>query len=155
MVLLTEACMALNCEDDGVSLLDKLNSFLKPSNASLTSPSINHDSETTDSVGDIVHIGIEAQRGVSAAVCACDMKMFSVAFVSGFIAKRLLNNSNCDICKKCLISEVPSPLDGFIGFKEHNNTVQSLTYPTEKLVETVGTAVTVLENVMSKVAHLE
>jgi len=36
-------------------------------------------------------------------------------------------------------------------FKEHSSTVQSLTYPSEKLVETVGTAVTVL----SKVSHLE
>ena len=68
----------------------------------------------------------------------------------------LLNNSTCEICKKYLISEVPSPLNVYTGFKEHcNNTVQSLTYPTEKLVETVGTAVTVLENVMSMVAHLE
>jgi len=40
-------------------------------------------------------------------------------------------------------------------FKEHNCIVQSLTYPTEKLVETAGTAVTVLENVTSMVAHLE
>ena len=90
-----------------------------------------------------------------AAVRACDMKMFSVAYVSGFIAKHLLNISNCDICKKCLIPEVPSPLDIYIGFKEHSSTVQSLTYPTEKLVETVGTAVTVLEDVMSQVAHFE
>jgi len=80
--------------------------------------------------------------------------MFSVAYISGFIAKRLLNNSNCDICKKCLISEVPSPLDVYTGFQEHSSRVQSLTYPTEKLVQTVGTAVTVLENVMSMVAHL-
>ena len=58
-------------------------------------------------------------------------------------------------CKKYLISEVPSPLDIYTGFKENSSTVQSLTYPTEKLVEAVGTAVTVLENVMSKVAHLE
>ena len=92
---------------------------------------------------------------MNATVCACDAKMFSVAYVSGFIAKHLLNNSTCEICKKCLISEVPSPLDVYTGFKEHSNTVQSLTYPTEKLVETVGTAVTVLENVMSMVAHLE
>jgi hypothetical protein len=28
-----------NCEDDGASLLDKLHSFLKPSNATSTSPS--------------------------------------------------------------------------------------------------------------------
>ena len=92
---------------------------------------------------------------MSAAVHACDMKMFSEAYVSGLIAKCLLNNSNCDICKKCLISEVPSPLDIYTGFKKHSSTVQSLTYPTEKLVETVGTAVTVLGNVMSMVADLE
>jgi len=47
--------------------------------------------------------------------------------------------------QKCLISEVPSPLDVYTGFKEHSSTVQSLTCPTEKLVETVGTAVTVGE----------
>ena len=105
-----------NCEDDGASLLDKLHSFLKPSDATSTSPLKSHDSETTDSVPDIVHIG-KAQFGVSAAVRACDVKMFSMAYVSGFIAKRLLNNSNCDICKKCLISEVPSPLDVYTGFK--------------------------------------
>ena len=79
---------------------------------------------------------------MSAAVCARDMKMFSVAYVSGFIAKHFLNNSNCDICKKCLICEVPSPLDVYTGFKKHSNMVQCLTYPTEKLVETVSTAVT-------------
>jgi hypothetical protein len=89
-----------NCGDDGVSLLDKLHSVLKPSNASSTIPSTSHCSETTDSFPDIVHTGKEAQRGVSATVHACDMKMFSVAYVSGFIAKRLLSNSNCDICKK-------------------------------------------------------
>ena len=50
---------------------------------------------------------------------------------------------------------MPSPLDVYTGFKEHSRTVQSLTYPTEKLVETVGTTVAVLENVMSMVAHLE
>jgi len=50
---------------------------------------------------------------------------------------------------------VPSPLDIYTGFKEHSGTVQSLTHPTEKLVETVGTAVTVLENVMSMVADLK
>ena len=48
-----------------------------------------------------------------------------------------------------------SPLDIFTGCKEYGSRVHSLTYPSEELVETVGTAVTVLENVMSMVAHLE
>jgi len=100
-----------NCvDDDGASLLDKLYAIFKPSSASSTSPSTSHDSETTDSVPDIVHIGKEAQSGVSTVVRACDMKMFSVAYISSFIAKCLLNNTNCDM-QKCLISEVPSPLD--------------------------------------------
>jgi hypothetical protein len=92
---------------------------------------------------------------VSAAVHAYDMKMFSVAYVSGFIAKHFLNNSNCEKILKNMISEVPSPLHIYTVFKDHSSTVQSLTYPTEKLVEPVGTAMTVLENVMSKVAHSE
>jgi hypothetical protein len=59
-----------NCEDDGASLLDKLHSFLKPSNA----PSTSHDGEAIDSVSDIFHVGKEAQCGVSATVHACDVK---------------------------------------------------------------------------------
>jgi hypothetical protein len=35
-----------------------------------------------------------------------------------------------------------------------NRTEQSLTYPSEKLVETVGTAVTRMESVMARGAHL-
>jgi hypothetical protein len=55
----------------------------------------------------------------------------------------MFNNSNCDIYKKCVISEVPSPVDMYTGLKEHGSTVQCVTYPTEQLVQTVGTAVTV------------
>jgi hypothetical protein len=81
-----------NCEDDGASLLDKLHSFLKLSNASSTSPSASHGSEAIDSVSDIVIVAKESQCGMSAAVHACDMKLFPATYVSGFIAKRLLNN---------------------------------------------------------------
>jgi hypothetical protein len=42
----------------------------------------------------------------------------------------------------------------FVYFKEHSDTEQSLTYPSEKLVETVGTAVTLNESMMAEVAHL-
>jgi hypothetical protein len=90
-----------NFEGDGASLLDKLHSFLKPSNASSTSPSTSHDNETTGSVPDIVHIGKEAQGGVSASVHAYDVKMFSLAYVIGFIAKRLLNPLNAELNPIC------------------------------------------------------
>ena len=93
----------------------------------------------------------EAQEVVHVAMWIGDMKMFSVAYVSGFIARRLCNGS-CDACKACLISEAPSPTDVFISLKECSSIVQSLAYPTEKLVET---AVTVLEDMISEVAHLD
>jgi hypothetical protein len=38
--------------------------------------------------------------------------------------------------------------------KEYSDTVHCLTYPSEKLVETVGTSVTLMESVMVEVAHL-
>jgi len=81
--------------------------------------------------------------------------MFSVAYVSGFIARRLLRIGSCEACKACLISEIPSTTDVYIGFKECSSTVHSLTYPTEKLLETVGTAVTILEGLILEVAHLD
>jgi len=76
--------------------------------------------------------------------------MFSVAYVSAFIARHMLCNGSCDACKACLISETPSKTDVYIGFKQCSSTVHSLTYPTEKLVENIGTAVNILE-----VAHLD
>jgi hypothetical protein len=42
----------------------------------------------------------------------------------------------------------------FIYFKEYSYTEQSLTYPSEKLVETVGTSVNLLEVMKAEVAHL-
>jgi hypothetical protein len=44
--------------------------------------------------------------------------------------------------------EAQLPTDVYIGFKECSSTVHSLTYPIEKLVETVGTGVTVLEGMI-------
>jgi hypothetical protein len=78
-----------NCEDDGAPLLDKLYSFLKPSNVSSTSPSTSHDSETTDIFPDIVHIGEEARRTVSAAVRACTLihGSLQVLFCCKFVLK--------------------------------------------------------------------
>jgi hypothetical protein len=81
----------------------------------------------------------EAQEMVCVAMCAGDVIMFSVAYVSGFIGMRLLRNVSCDACKACLISEIPSTTDVYVGFKQCSSTVHSVTYPTEKMVETVGT----------------
>jgi hypothetical protein len=41
----------------------------------------------------------------------------------------------------------------FIYFKEYNDKEQSFTYTSEKLVETIGTAVNLMECMMAEVAH--
>jgi hypothetical protein len=43
--------------------------------------------------------------------------------------------------------------NAFIYFKEYRDDKQSLTYPSERLVETVSASVTVLEGMMAEVAH--
>jgi len=43
--------------------------------------------------------------------------------------------------------------NAFIYFKEYRHDKQSLTYPSERLVETVSASVTVLEGTMTEVAH--
>jgi hypothetical protein len=101
---------------------------------------------TTDSVSNIVHVVKEAQLRACASVHADGMTVFSVAHVSGFIAMQLLHGGICDACKACLISEVPSSTDVYIGFSGYSSTMQSRICPTEKLVSTVGCAVTVFES---------
>jgi hypothetical protein len=51
----------------------------------LTIASTSHNSETNNGVPDIVHVGREAQLGVSAAVVACEKKMFSMVDVIGLV----------------------------------------------------------------------
>jgi len=76
--------------------------------------------------------------------------MLSIAYVNGFFGRCLLCNGSCNASKACLISEAQLPTDVYIGFKECSSTVHSLTYPIEKLVETVGTGVNVLEGMISE-----
>jgi hypothetical protein len=78
------------------------------------------------------------------------MKIFFIACVSSFIAKQL----HCVVCKACLTSQVMLSTSVFICFKEYSDTEQSVTCPSEKLVETVGSSITLVENMMANVAYL-
>ena len=75
MVLLTEACMALS-----VRMMVPLfwTSYTHFSSHPVLHQPVHRQvmTATTDSVSDIVHIGKEVHRGVTAAVCACDTKMY-------------------------------------------------------------------------------
>jgi hypothetical protein len=59
---------------------------------------------------------------VAAAVHAGDMAVFSVAYVSSFIATQLLCGVNCDAYKACLTSQVVLSTNVFIYFKEYSDT---------------------------------
>ena len=76
-----------------------------------------------------------------------------MACISGFIAKHVLRAVRCDDYKTCLTSSVMLSPSVFIYFKEYKDDEQSLTYPSERLVETVSESVTLLEGMMAAVAH--
>ena len=81
------------------------------------------------------------------------MALFSIAIVSGFIARHVLRAVRCDDCKTCPTTPVTMSTNAFIYFKEYREDKQSLTYPSERLVEIVSASVTVLEGMMAEVAH--
>lgn len=79
---------------------------------------------------------------------------FSVAYVAGSIARRILNKSQCENCKRVLVTSVPNDyLHSSITFKEYSSKKISLTYPSEELMVCVGSAATILETTLPEVAH--
>ena len=94
------------------------------------------------------------QGKVQQEVLNCDMKLLSVACVSGFIARRVLRGINCDDCTTYLTSPMLLATNAFIYFKEYEEDKQLLTYHSEKLVETVGASISLLESKMAKVPHM-
>jgi len=138
-----------NCEDDDTELLDNLHSLRKESSASRPNPSTSHGRKT-------IHDGLSGSciaEQVQREVNDVDMALFSVAYVSGFIARHVLRAVRCDDCKTCLTSPVMMSTNAFIYFKEYRDDKQCLTYPSARLVETVSTSLTVLDGMMAKVAH--
>ncbi|XP_023725955.1 ATP-dependent RNA helicase DBP2-like [Cryptotermes secundus] len=106
-----ERCLGgTNCEHDGATLLDNLQSFLREPDVASRNPSTSHDKETPAGVPESFHVAQKVQEDISAAVHAGDME-------------------------------------------ECSDTEQFLTCPSEKLVETVGTAVTLMECIVAKVGH--
>jgi hypothetical protein len=138
-----------NCEDNKTELLDKLPSFLEESDTPLPHPSTNHGTGTHDAVP--IHVAEQVEQE---EVLSCDMKLLTVAYVSGFIARHVLRGINCDDCKTCLMSPLLLATNAFTYFKEYEEDKQFLTFPSEKVVETVSASISLLEFQMAKVAHM-
>jgi hypothetical protein len=92
----------------------------------------------------VLHVAWHVQKDKSYAVHVGDMEVLSLAYVIGTNARQVLCGVSCDACRMCLTSEALLP-NVFIYFNGISNTEQSLTQP-EKLVETVGTAGTLMES---------
>jgi hypothetical protein len=138
-----------NCESDDTELLDDLHFLLNESSASRPNPSTSHGREA-------IREGLCGSRiteQVQQEVNDVDMEILSVAYLSGFIARHVLYTVRCDDCKACLTSSAMLSTNAFTYFKEYKNDEQSLTYPSERLVETVHSFVTELEIMMAEVSH--
>jgi hypothetical protein len=88
------------------------------SDATSRNPSTSSDKETPTGVPESFIVTQQVQKNMGAAVHAGDLEVFSVAYVSGSIARQVLRNVNCDACKTCLTSEVLLSANVFIYFKE-------------------------------------
>jgi hypothetical protein len=149
MALLSEVSVNTNCERVATELLDNLHSFLEEPDASVPLPSTNHGIRADDAVP--IHVAEPVQEE---EVIKCDMTLLSVAYVSGFIARHLLRDINCDDCRICLTSPMMLATNAFIYFKEYEEDNQCRTYPSEKLVETVSASITLLNSKMEKNAPM-
>jgi hypothetical protein len=98
-------------------VLDKLQSLFRGPDASPPKPFTGNVTENRHDATDSFHVAEQVQENVNAAVCAGDMEVFSVAYVSGFNARQLLRGVDCDARKTCVISQVIST-NVFIYFKE-------------------------------------
>ena len=88
-----------NCEGDDTQLLDNLHSLLKESIASRSNPSTSHGTETIHDGLSGSHIAEQVQQEANDV----GVDLSAVAYVSGFIAKRVLRAVRCEDCKTCLI----------------------------------------------------
>ncbi|KAI4468016.1 hat family dimerization domaincontaining protein-related [Holotrichia oblita] len=119
-----------NCEEDDSVLLSNLKCFLEieegdesVENAPLDAPG----SQTATNKAETI------ANDIAAAVCVGNVQILSVAYVSGFIANRILKEiNNCDSCLKELTGMELS-CNQFILFKEYSDN-KKITYPSESLV---------------------
>jgi hypothetical protein len=138
-----------NSEDHKTELLDYLHLFLEEYYVCVPHPSTNHGIGTGDAV--LIHVAEQVQEE---EVLNCNMKLLSVAYVIGFIARHVLCGINCDDCKTCLTSPMLLATITFIYIKEYEKDKQFLTYPSKKLGETVSAAISLLESELAKVVHM-
>ncbi|KAK4883068.1 hypothetical protein RN001_006387 [Aquatica leii] len=89
---------------------------------------------------------------IARAVLQESTTTLSVAYMSGFIAKRILENLVCTTCCLQLLANSQLPLNLLINYKEWSDD-NRLTYPAEPLVVAVSQSIVVLEETMKNYSN--
>ncbi|KAJ8970571.1 hypothetical protein NQ317_000782 [Molorchus minor] len=130
-----------NCEEDDMVLLSSLRSFIESGskdakdpdtfNPNATASKVIYDNQNTKNLEELVAMGT--------------VETLSVAYVAGFISKRILTTVTCKMCTSDLCGDALQPCNQFISLKEFSNSNSKLFYPSEKLVVAIGRGITILE----------
>lgn len=158
--LANQAFKSKNCEDDDHTLLSNLQSFLNVKVPAFTTHSKldegndgAYQDETQPTTSESFSEAMDAQASEIAADVSCGSpKVFSVAYVAGFISKGINKHISCELCKSRLVSTNQDLHNNFIYNKEWSENKTILTYPSEDFTVIVGCAITQLENFLTRSA---
>jgi hypothetical protein len=93
--LASRSVQETNCDGDGTTLLDNLQSLFRQTKASSSKPFTRNIMENCHDPRDSFHVADQVQQTVIAAAPPNDTEVFSVAYVSDLIARKLLLCVNC------------------------------------------------------------
>lgn len=137
-----EVSQGANCQDDDSSLLSSLQTLLT-----------SRTCETSNGVYLLIKLIVKAHQLQLALIqtdtLSLPTDLTATAYVSGFIAKRVLSTNSCNNCKLGILSGNPHESHSLgLLFREYNNDKERLTYPSESLAKTVGHCATLLETLL-------
>nr|XP_022909583.1 uncharacterized protein LOC111420776 [Onthophagus taurus] len=138
-----------NCEEDSLELLSNFKEFLEIP----TLQPIKEEEPTTTSVNELTMQTLPQEvlttNDIQDLISSGSVHSLSVAYVSGYIVKRISKSFNCDVCMSILTSDDLEPFNAFISAKELSGDTKRLFYPSESLVVTVGLAITEVERILT------
>lgn len=151
---LTNQAIASNCEEDDHILLTNFKSFLEGNTEIQTLETPTAETSSEINADDIVVEDLTNK--ISEDVSAGNHTIFSVAYVAGYIIKRIqIQINDCDLCNSQLTSDNLELHNIYITNKEWANSKNSLVYPCEAFTVLVGTGITNLEHFLNKNASQE
>ena len=146
-----------NCElESDVEMFSTLKQFLNLSGSRDLEDSSSSSDATLAVPLDIVDPADASREGAQHVTRTCPTisQQCSVAYVAGFIVRRVFEQHKCQACWALLTSiDSDDPSLAFISLKEYSQFRRGLIYPSPLLVEAVGEAVEILSAYLKVKAH--